>query len=131
MSEIPIPERIWLDWNNWDNSDLIWWTDEPKFTDDVEYVIATKCAELEAQVEKLRGVLVCVNNNCERRDKKIAKLEAENEQLRQALDNLYSVIDKRKMYIIKDSITNELNEAQAVLETAKGKVSDEPASQNI
>ena len=93
--------------------------------DDGDHDIATKYAELEAQVEKLRGVLVCVNNNCERRDKKIAKLEAENEQLRQALDNLYSVIDKRKMYIIKDSITNELNEAQAVLETAKGKVSDD------
>ena len=57
MSEIPIPERIWLDWNNWDNSDLIWWTDEPKFTDDVEYVIATKCAELEAENAQMRDAL--------------------------------------------------------------------------
>jgi len=41
--------------------------------------------DLQYEVDKLSGVLVCANNNCERRDKVIAELKAENERYREAL----------------------------------------------
>ena len=80
-------EKIWLQIetdpeSEWCDEVIVTWCQDQIGDDDVEYVHATKYAELEAENEQLK---IIINDILAER---VKELEAENERLRDALEGI-------------------------------------------
>ena len=83
-----VPERIWLQSDDDPESDwfaelIVTWCQDKINDEDVEYILATKYAEMEAENERLVEALEIIAKA------KYAEMEAENERLRSAAQFAY------------------------------------------